>query len=111
MHTHNATLYPMLGVGAFMVMFWTGIVVGHELGLECASLLISGLLSACIGTVGVCELQKRDAHGAATIRARRVPQSGRSARAGGVAAEPAPKAAAGRRPCSAGIGGRLPIGS
>ncbi len=33
MHAHNGTLYPMLGVGAFMTMFWTGIVVGHELGL------------------------------------------------------------------------------
>jgi hypothetical protein len=33
MHAHNGTLYPMLGVGAFMTMFWRGIVVGHELGL------------------------------------------------------------------------------
>jgi hypothetical protein len=27
------TLYPMLGVGAFFVMFWVGFVVGFELGL------------------------------------------------------------------------------
>jgi hypothetical protein len=63
MYSHNGTLYPMLGVGAFMTMFWTGIVVGHELGLGCATLLIMGLLSGCIATVGVCELQRRDGHG------------------------------------------------
>ena len=63
MHTHNGTLYPMLGVGAFMAMFWTGIVLGHELGLGCISMLMTGLLCGSIATVGVCELQRRDGHG------------------------------------------------
>lgn len=63
MYSHNGTLYPMLGVGAFMTMFWTGIVVGHEFGLGCVTLLIAGLLSGCIATIGVCELQRRDRHG------------------------------------------------
>ena len=53
MYTNNNTLYPMLGVGAFVTMFWVGVVAGYELGLSCASLLITGLLSACIATVGV----------------------------------------------------------
>lgn len=60
MHSHNGTLYPMLGVGAFMAMFWTGVVVGHELGVGCSALLILGLLFGCIASVGVCELERRD---------------------------------------------------
>jgi hypothetical protein len=66
MHTHNGTLYPMLGVGAFMTMFWTGVVVGYELGLGCVSMLITGLLFGCIASVGVCELQRRDGQGLAS---------------------------------------------
>ncbi len=77
MHTHNGTLYPMLGVGAFMTMFWTGVVVGHELGLGCASLLLMGLLSGCIATVGICELQRRDGHGLAADARGRVPARSR----------------------------------
>lgn len=65
MHSHNATLYPMLAVGAFMSMFWTGVVVGYELGAGCMSMLITGLLFGCIASVGVCELQRRDAQGLA----------------------------------------------
>ena len=60
MHSHNGTLYPMLAVGAFMAMFWTGVVAGHALGLGCLSLLMTGLLCACLGTIGVCELERRD---------------------------------------------------
>jgi hypothetical protein len=77
MHAHNGTLYPMLGVGAFMTMFWTGIVVGHELGLGCASLLIMGLLSGFVATVGVCELQRRDGFGLPAEARGRVPQPNR----------------------------------
>ena len=46
MYSNSGTLYPMLGVGSFMAMFWTGIVLGYELGLGCMSLLILGLLSS-----------------------------------------------------------------
>jgi len=77
MHTHNGTLYPMLGVGAFMTMFWTGIVVGYELGLGCASLLMMGLLSGFVATVGVCELQRRDGCGLASEARGHVAQSNR----------------------------------
>lgn len=69
MHTHNATLYPMLAVGAFMAMFWTGVVVGHALGLGCFALFVTGLLGACLGTIGVCELERRDRHGGVEPRA------------------------------------------
>jgi hypothetical protein len=63
MNTHSGTLYPMLAVGAFMCMFWTGIVVGHELGLTCFPLLAAGLLSGCVATIGVAELERRDRQG------------------------------------------------
>lgn len=80
MYTHNNTFYPMLGVGAFVTMFWVGVVAGYELGLSCASLLIMGLLSACIATVGVCELQRRDRQGmvseAGTGRPERIAAAG-----------------------------------
>ena len=108
MHTHNATLYPMLGVGAFMTMFWTGVVLGHELGLSCASLLIVGLLCACSASVGVCELQRRDAQGLAAGTRRRVPGHGGAGNAD--VREPARTAAEGRSPGPVSIGGRLPVG-
>jgi hypothetical protein len=111
MHTHNGTLYPMLGVGAFMAMFWTGIVLGHELGLGCISMLMTGLLCASIATVGVCELQRRDAHGLAAEE--RVDAS----RHGGLLAErpvspqPAREATEARRSTVLGIGARPPLES
>jgi hypothetical protein len=112
MHTHTGTLYPMLGVGAFMAMFWTGIVVGHELGLGCATLLITGLLSACLGTLGVCELQRRDGHPPAAMARKPAPLSRRAAGDGGVAGRTTPLAARGRQAGSMTIGRRsLPIGS
>jgi len=69
MYGNNATLYPMLAVGAFMSAFWTGIVVGNEMGLGCVSLLMLGLLSAFTASVGVCELQRRAERGCACPRA------------------------------------------
>ncbi len=105
MHTHNGTLYPMLGVGAFMTMFWTGIVVGHELGLGCASLLIMGLLSGFVATVGVCELQRRDGCGLATEARGRVSQSDRP-RGRPVQGQPGERS----RPGLVTVGGRLPAG-
>jgi hypothetical protein len=105
MHTHNGTLYPMLGVGAFMTMFWTGIVVGDALGLSCASLLIMGFLSGFVASVGVCELQRRDGVGLTAEPRGRVPQSirpwGRPARR-----QPRERS----RPDPITVGGRVPAG-
>ena len=109
MHTHNGTLYPMLGVGAFMTMFWTGFVVGHELGLSCAPLLIMGFLFACAATVGVCELQRRDGQGLATGARERVPGHGGPV-GNADAREPARAGAEGSPPGAMSIGGRLPAG-
>lgn len=89
MHTHNGTLYPMLAVGAFMAMFWAGMVAGHALGLGCFALFATGLLSACLGTIGVCELQRRDRCG--THLAPRHPVSP-GARSGVAATASAPRA-------------------
>ena len=56
------TLYPMLGVGAFFVMFWVGFVVGYELGLSCGLFLLNALLFACTGAWCVVKLEMADAH-------------------------------------------------
>ncbi len=105
MHAHNGTLYPMLGVGAFMTMFWTGIVVGDALGLSCASLLIMGFLSGFVASVGVCELQRRDGFGLATEARGRVPQPKRPW------GRPAQRQPGERsRPGLVTVGGRLPAG-
>ena len=108
MHTHNGTLYPMLGVGAFMTMFWTGIVVGHEFGLSCTSLLIMGLLCACTASVGVCELQRRDGLGFAAETRDRASAGGGARNAD--ARAPAWTAADGGPPGSMTTAGRLPVG-
>ena len=54
------TLYPMLGVGAFFVMFWVGFVVGYELGLSCWLFLLNALFFACSGTWFVVRLESAD---------------------------------------------------
>lgn len=84
MNTSGRMLYPMLAVGAFMVMFWTGVVVGYELGLSCLPLLAASLASACLGGVLVCELERRDA---GDYRPRSHPPA-RRAGEGGVSARP-----------------------
>lgn len=63
MGAHDSTLYPMLAVGAFVSMFLAGIVLAHELGLSCIALLGVGLLSACLASILVCELERRDRAG------------------------------------------------
>ncbi|MDX1433329.1 MAG: hypothetical protein R3286_12875 [Gammaproteobacteria bacterium] len=63
MPSDSKTLYPMLGVGAFMTMFFAGIVLAHEIGLACTALLAVGLLCACLGAVLVSELERRDRAG------------------------------------------------
>lgn len=102
MYSSSGTLYPMLGVGSFVTMFWTGVVVGYELGLGCMPLFILGLLCGCIATVGVCELQRRDGHGltAGPRRAgtHRLPDAGTGARG---AAPGSPVA----------VGGSVPLGT
>ncbi len=56
------TLYPMLGVGAFFVMFWVGFVVGYELGLNCWLFPLNAFLFACSGAWFVARLQVADEH-------------------------------------------------
>lgn len=56
------TLYPMLGVGAFFVMFWVGFVVGYELGLSCGLFLLNALFFACTGAWCVVRLELANAH-------------------------------------------------
>ena len=105
MHTHNATLYPMLAVGAFMAMFWTGVVAGHALGLGCLALLLTALVSACLGTIGVCELERRDRHGMPVEAT--PPVSATAAKAGTARTSPAPPQARNRRPAGVGAGVRV----
>ena len=70
----DSTLYPMLGVGAFMVMFWVGFVLGYEAGLGCL-ILPCGLLFGALGTQLVVKLERgaggRSRH-APAARAQRV---------------------------------------
>ncbi|MDH3316190.1 MAG: hypothetical protein OER43_10555 [Gammaproteobacteria bacterium] len=65
------TLYPMLGVGAFFVMFWVGFVVGYELGLSCGLFLLNALFFACTGAWCVVRLEIADAHPSALRQASR----------------------------------------
>lgn len=72
------TLYPMLGVGAFFVMFWVGFVVGHELGLSCGLFLLNALFFACSGTWFVVRLESANAGARIALP----PATGRDPRSG-----------------------------
>jgi hypothetical protein len=47
----------MLGVGAFVVMFWVGFVLGYEAGLACL-MLPCGLVFGALGTQAVVSLEQ-----------------------------------------------------
>ena len=53
-------LYPMVGTGGFIVMFLTGLSVGHQLGLHLLSALALGFLAGCAGAALVARLERRD---------------------------------------------------
>ena len=50
MYSTETTIYPLLGVGAFFVLFWVGFVLGDLLGWACNALLVLGFLLATIGS-------------------------------------------------------------
>ena len=58
MYTHHSTLYPMLGVGIFFVVFWTGFVLAYEAGLPCIALPLTGLLTGVGGVRFVIGLER-----------------------------------------------------
>lgn len=57
MHSES-TLYPMMGVGVFYIMFWVGFVVGHNLGLACDGMLLTAFLFGGGGSYGVVKLER-----------------------------------------------------
>lgn len=79
MHSEQ-TLYPMLGVGAFFVMFWVGFVVGYEFGFPCNSMLINGLIFAVAGLYGVVKLELYDQRRAHVAKESSASQLSKSAR-------------------------------
>ena len=57
MHSEN-TMFPMMGVGVFYIMFWTGFVVGHNIGLACEAMLLNALLFGGLGSYAVVKLER-----------------------------------------------------
>lgn len=51
------TLYPMMGVGAFNIMFWLGFIVGHDIGLSCWGMFFNAFLFGSLGTYGIIKLE------------------------------------------------------
>lgn len=60
MHSNERVLYPMLGVGAFFIMFWVGFVVGYELGWTCNSILLNAFMFGCLGAYFIARLEVRE---------------------------------------------------
>lgn len=60
MHSSERVLYPMLGVGAFFIMFWVGFVVGYELGWTCNSILLNAFMFGCLGAYFIARLEVRE---------------------------------------------------
>ena len=57
MHSER-TMFPMMGIGVFNIMFWTGFVVGHNIGLACSLMLINALLFGSLGSYAVVRLER-----------------------------------------------------
>jgi hypothetical protein len=52
------SMFPMMGVGVFNIMFWTGFVVGHNIGLACSAMLLNALLFGSLGSYAVVKLER-----------------------------------------------------
>ncbi len=64
MSSNDRVLYPMLGVGAFFALFWTGFVLAYELGWACNAILVNGLFFGCLGSYFIVRLERHDTRGA-----------------------------------------------
>ena len=54
----GSTMYPMMGVGVFYIMFWIGFVAAHNLGMACDAMLLTGFLFGSGGSYGVVKLER-----------------------------------------------------
>ena len=72
MHSQT-TLFPMMGVGVFNIMFWIGFVVGHDVGFACDGMLLTALLLGSLGCYAVVKLERL---GDGTHRRQRTRQPG-----------------------------------
>ena len=52
------SMFPMMGVGVFNIMFWIGFVVGHNIGLACSAMLLNALLFGSFGSYAVVKLER-----------------------------------------------------
>ena len=69
MHS-GKTLYPMMGVGAFNIMFWLGFIVGHDIGLSCWGMFLNAFLFGGLGTYGIVKLEGYERGGSRRSEAR-----------------------------------------
>ncbi len=53
-------LYPMLGTGCFLALFWLGYAVAHQIGLHVVTGLVIGLVTGCAGVTLVVQLERLD---------------------------------------------------
>ncbi len=53
-------LYPLLGVGSFVLLFWIGVSVGQSLGLPILAMLAVGLVSGAAAVALVVQLERQD---------------------------------------------------
>ena len=63
------SMYPMMGVGVFNIMFWTGFVVAHNIGLTCDLMLLTAFLFGATGSYGVVRLERLSKGGGRPRRA------------------------------------------
>lgn len=54
----DRSMFPMMGVGVFNIMFWVGFVVGHNIGLTCSLMLLNSLLFGSVGSYAVVRLER-----------------------------------------------------
>jgi len=53
-------LYPVLGTGCFLALFWLGYVVAHQIGLHAVTGPVIGLVTGCAGVTLVVQLERPD---------------------------------------------------
>lgn len=58
----NKLLYPVVGIGAFFILFMLGAVLAYDLGFSGGFITLTGIASGSAGARLIVELERRDSN-------------------------------------------------
>jgi hypothetical protein len=53
-------LYPVVGIGSFIAMFWLGVTVAYGFDLPGAMVVLIGIVAGCAGASLIARIERSD---------------------------------------------------